>query len=414
MEKRTVVVQKFGGSSVANVEKIRRVAEYIKKTVEEGKRVIVVVSAMGKDTDYLLDLAKEVCDGGPVSLSELDKLLATGEERSAPLLALALNAKGVPAVSLRGVQIRLTADDVRRKIKGIQNPEKVEAVIRSGKVAVVTGYQGVCEGTEDKVVTLGRGGSDLTAIALAAVFSNLPCEIYTDVDGVYAIDPRLVERAKRFAVIPYIQMLKLAQAGASVLMPRSVVLANNLGVEIRVLLSPSIGESNGGTLVYSGSTLDEMETFFTHMAIGVRHLSLIEVNNLANQAELVSEIFEALKEINIEDTAQSFYRDKISLSILCSQNDAKQVLSEIEELKRKEDFNGIQINREIRVSRFTLVSPAMIEGAGYLARVCRALAEARISPKMITTSSDSISIVVEEAAVKKVAEFLAQEFYLVA
>ncbi|MBU4216659.1 hypothetical protein L6270_00725 [Candidatus Parcubacteria bacterium] len=224
------LVMKFGGSSIANPERMRKVAEHIKSNREKGWRVVVVLSAMGDTTDDLIKLAEENYQGViPASLrDELDKLLVTGEEQSAPLLALALASLDVPAISLTSREIQLEAS-VTGRVKMIKGNNLIKGELDKGKVVIVTGFQGIkVSGSVRVVTTLGRGGSDVTAVCLAAVLGGCCCENYTDVDGIYATDPRVVPNAKRFEHISYHQLTQLASVGGGKLMDRAVLLAQNL------------------------------------------------------------------------------------------------------------------------------------------------------------------------------------------
>jgi aspartate kinase len=224
-----IVVQKFGGSSVANVERMRRVADRIAATRAAGHSLVVVVSAMGDTTDGLLKLAHEICDSP--SRRELDMLLSTGERISMALLAMALNSRGIPALSFTGSQSGIITNDDHTNARIIEvRPFRVQDELARGKVVIVAGYQGVSYGRE--VTTLGRGGSDTTAVALAAALDAQACEIYSDVDGVYTADPRVVPEARRLAEISYEEMQELAEAGAKVLNAQAVEFAKDKGIAI--------------------------------------------------------------------------------------------------------------------------------------------------------------------------------------
>ncbi|AKU91369.1 aspartate kinase [Vulgatibacter incomptus] len=224
-----IVVQKYGGSSVADVEKIGRVADRVARTREAGKRVVVVVSAMGDTTDELLSLAKQVCENP--ARRELDMLLTAGERISMALLSMALNARGVPAVSFTGSQSGIITTDTHSNARIVEvRPFRVQEELDRGKVVIVAGYQGVSLSKE--VTTLGRGGSDTTAVALAAALGAEACEIYSDVEGVYTADPRLVRDARRLAELSYEEMQELAEAGAKVLHAQAVEFAKEKGIAI--------------------------------------------------------------------------------------------------------------------------------------------------------------------------------------
>lgn len=406
-----IVVQKSGGESVADPEKIGKVAEFIKKTVEGGKKVVAVVSAMGKTTDGLIQLAKEVSGPFPPK-EELDKLLATGEEQTAPLLAMALIRLGLRATSLTSREIRLEAYSTGR-VKRVGNVEGIKALLDEGEVVVITGFQGVIEGT-DKKITLGRGGSDATAVALAASLGLDECELYKDVDGVYTIDPDVVPSAIRFESISYGHMGQLASAGAKVIMPRAVALAQNLGVKIKVLLSPSIGKTTGGTLVYSGSTLEEMERAWFQSAIAIRERALFKVVNVSNEPGVAAAIFRPLKErgINLGDSTQGVGEKTAEINILCARDDRPYVLAELEAVQKNGVAGEIIISEHPNMVQLTLVSPLMIEEAGYLARMFESLGNAKVNIEALGSGGNTIWVAVKKDHLKEAAQALAEEFKL--
>jgi len=401
-----LVIQKFGGSSVSSAEKIRKVASHIAETAK-SKGVVAVVSAMGKETDRLIELAKEVFGGKPPA-PELDKLLFTGEVQSASLLSIALRALGRESVSLTGFQIRLETDSTygKAKIRGIRNIERIKELLEENKIVVVAGFQGVIEGT-DELVTLGRGGSDLTAIALAGALGINYCEIYTDVDGVFAIDPRIVPKAKRFEDVIYSQMIQLSGAGTGVLMDRCVILAQNLGVKIKVLLSPSFGETSGGTMVHSGATLKDMESsVLNQTGIAIQEGALIKISDISTQTRLSEEIFRLLSEIDIIDSIEWRDEEKARVLLLCLPEDLPVVLDKLKELKE------VRIGESCEVGVLTLVDFSMKEEAGYLYRVRKAVSEAGVNIEMLSSSGTSILIAVKWQDTGKVAESLGKEFGL--
>ncbi|MBU2157300.1 MAG: aspartate kinase, partial [Gammaproteobacteria bacterium] len=246
-----LIVQKFGGTSVGTVERIQQVAAKVKKFRENGDDIVVVVSAMSGETNRLIDLAKQVSDGQPVP-RELDVMVSTGEQVTIALLAMALIKIGVPAVSYTGNQVRILTDSAHNKARILQiDDQKLRADLKAGRVVVVAGFQGVDE--HGNITTLGRGGSDTTGVALAAALKADECQIYTDVDGVYTTDPRVVPQAQRLEKITFEEMLEMASLGSKVLQIRSVEFAGKYNVPLRVLHSFQEGP---GTLI----TLDEEES----------------------------------------------------------------------------------------------------------------------------------------------------------
>ena len=406
-----VVVQKYGGESVANFERMGKVAEHIVKASKSGKKVVVVISAMGKTTDDLIQLARQVYGGEPPR-DELDNLLVTGEQQAASLLAIKIRSLGLEAVSLTGWQVGLETD-IRGRIKRVRKIEIIENLLEQGKIPVVAGFQGVIEGTE-KLITLGRGGSDATAVAIAAsVNSSGECELYKDVDGVYAIDPDIVPNAIKFENISYYQMGQLASAGAKVIMPRAVALAQNFGIKIKILLSPSIGKSSGGTLVYSGITTEEMERLWFQSAIAVREVALVKVMDVSNEPGKAATIFRPLKKVNLGDSIQGAGEKTADINILCSKGDLSYILSELEKIQKNRLAGEIKIVDYPDMVQLTLVSPMMVEEAGYLARMFEALGGAKINIEALGSSGNTIWVAIKESNLKKAARILAEEFNLV-
>ncbi len=414
MANKEVVIQKYGGSSVADVERIRKVAEHIKGTVERGKRVVVVVSAMGKMTDELVRLIEKAYGGtlppDEETQDEQNKLLVTGEEQSASVLALTLRGMGVPAVSLTSREIELQTD-VAGKVKVVKGVGEIKSLLEQDKVVVVTGFQGIKETTK-VVTTLGRGGSDVTEIVLTAALGLKRCENYTDVDGIYAVDPRIVPKAKRFSQISYNQLIQLTGAGSGKLMDRAVILAQNLGVEIQVLRSPSLGETDGGTLVCSGSTLETMELLWSQPGVAVQRLRLVKISNIPNNPDVASKIFGALSDINIIDIVQPPSKEKAEISLLSLPQDLSKVLSRLYGIKESKLVEGIEISDPLEVAGLTLVDPLMKEGPGYLGRVSKAIGNAGINIEMFSSSGTTIQVVVKEENLGRAAQSLAEEFGL--
>lgn len=408
METKEIVVQKYGGSSVSNLARMEKVAEYIGQTT---KRVVAVVSAMGKETDRLIQFAQEAY-GGPPPRDALDTLLVTGEEQAASLLALAIRRLGRDATPLTGREIGLEAGSTG-KIKRVQGVERIKTLLDQDQVVVVAGFQGVIEGT-DKVVTLGRGGSDLTAIALAAALGQRHCENYTDIDGIFAIDPRIVPKAKRFSQISYSQLVQLTGVGGGKLQDRAVALASSLGVEIRVLLSPSFGKkSTGGTLVCSGSDIEEMEGFWTQPAVAIQRGSQIKISDVPNQPGVASKIFGVLSDINILDSAQIPGAEKTDISLLCLPEDAPAILSRLHGIKEAGLVGEIKISEPLAVAGLTLVYPLMKEEPGYLQRVFEAIGRAGVNIQMFSSSGTTILAVVREESLERAANALGEEFELI-
>ena len=412
MDPKTVVIMKFGGSSVASPERMTTVARYIAEAAK-SKRVVAVVSAMGKTTDGLIELAHSTAPNAHATNPEFDKLLSTGETAAAALLALTINeviGKDRPqAESLLGFQLGLQTDARHggARVQKIHGIKRVVHLLNQDQVVVVPGFQGVREGT-DHITTFGRGGGDLTPIALAGELGTKYCEIYTDVDGFFAINPHLVPRAKRFKQIGYGQAFQLSVAGAKVLMDRSVLLAQNLGVRIRVLLSPSFGTSSGGTLV-QGSTREEMEASVVETGLATREATLVRVSGVPNKPGKAEKILEALSRLNAFETLQGQgTEERADISFLFLPKDAPAALSVLSSLKKSE---GIKVS-SAEVASLTLVYPLLPEESDYLYRAIGTLAAARVNIEMFYKAATTVLLVVRKNLMKRAALALGREFDL--
>lgn len=410
----SIIIQKYGGSSVANLERMKKVAYHIKKVKESGKKIVVVVSAMGDTTGELIRLTETAYGGELPPEEELqdeqNKLLVTGEGQSAPLLAIILRGLGVPAVSLTGREIELETN-LNGKVKMIRGVGGIESLLTQGKVVVVTGFQGIKEATK-KVTVLGRGGSDISEVSLAASLGVRYCENYTDVDGIYTIDPRIVPEAKRFDQIPYYQLISLAGAGGGKLNDRAVILAQNLGVEIRVLLSPSFGESTGGTLVCSGVSLERMEPLESQPGIAIQITRLVRISNISNKVGMARKIFESVEKISLVSAIQAPAGEKAEISILCLPERLTNVLSALSDVKKK-TLQEIKISKPLETAQLTLVDPLMEDDPGYLARVSRAIEKVGVNIESISSPGIDIAVLVKEKDMVKSAQALAREFRLI-
>lgn len=405
---REIVVQKYGGAAIAIIEKIQKVAAYIKET-NETKAVVVVVSAMGNETDESMAMAGKISQ--KPSPRELDKLLVTGEQKASAFMAMAIQDLGLEAVSLTGFQIGLETDATytKAKIIRIRNLGQIQSLIEAGKIPVVAGFQGVIEGTNE-VVTLGRGGSDITAVSLAGALKASFCEIYKDVDGVYTVDPRIIPNAKRLLRVPYDQMVDLAKGGVAVLMTRCVILARSLGVKIKVLISPSLGQTSGGTTIDAGSDLETMEgLMWAQPAIAIRKgLALVNVAGIPNQPMMAAKILGAIKDINLIDVIQGQGEEKANISILCEAEVAPMVLEHLKNSSR--EIKGIKLTDQTRIVSLTLADPLMSDQPGYVCRACEAVGRVGVNIEMIASSGVSI----REEGLGKAVQALAEEFDLLA
>jgi aspartate kinase len=389
-----LVVQKYGGSSVADAERIKRVAERIVATRREGHDVVVVVSAMGDTTDELIDLAKQVV---PVpSGREFDMLLTAGERISMALLAMAINSLGYTAQSFTGSQAGVLTTSVHGKarIVGI-TPGRVEASYRAGNVAIVAGFQGVSPSTKD-VTTLGRGGSDTTAVALAASLSADVCEVYSDVDGVFTADPRIVPNARRLTTLTYEEMLEMAACGAKILHLRSVEYGRRYGVPIHVRSSYS---SKPGTTV-AGS----MEDLPVEQAIisGVAHdrsEAKVTVVGVPDKPGEAAAIFRELAgaEINIDMIVQNISTrgtGRTDVSFTLPATDGATALSALKKVQDEVSFEELLYDEHI--GKLSLIGAGMRSHPGVSATFFSALAAAGVNVEMISTSEIRISVVLRD------------------
>ncbi|MCX7999122.1 MAG: aspartate kinase [Leptospiraceae bacterium] len=384
-----LVVQKYGGTSVGTTDKIKNVANRIKSYYEKGDKVVVVVSAMGHTTDELLDLAERV-NPNP-SKRELDMLLSTGEQVSISLLAMALEAIQVPAQSFTGAQVRILTDGnfSNAKIQAIDD-SKIRKALDEGKVAIVAGFQGIDQ--EENITTLGRGGSDTTAVALAAALKAEECEIYTDVDGVFTADPNKVPGAKMHKMISYDEMLELASLGAGVLHSRSVELAKNYDVVIHVRSSFHL---NPGTLVVSEEKLVEKVT-----VSGVtikKEEARITIPDVPDKPGIAADLFGVLAEedIIVDVIVQSSPENgKNDISFTIPRKAIRSATPILENFCQRHQTGKMQVNDKIAI--VSAVGVGMKSHVGVAAKMFKALAENNINIEMITTSEIKISCVIPE------------------
>jgi aspartate kinase len=396
-----LVVQKYGGSSVADAEGIKRVAKRIVATKQAGNQVVVVVSAMGDTTDELIDLANRVSPSPPGR--ELDMLLTSGERISMALLAMAIATLGMEARSFTGSQAGVITDDVHGRARIIDvTPGRISSAIEEGAIPIVAGFQGVSQNTKD-ITTLGRGGSDTTAVALAAALSADVCEIYTDVDGVFTEDPRLVRGARRIPRITYEEMLEMAACGAKVLIPRCVEYARryNLPIHVRSSFSDKIG-----TWV-SGHAGDESEEAGMEKAIisGVAHdrsEGKITVVGVPDKVGSAAGIFGIVAEagINIDMIVQNvsaIATGRTDISFTLPGADGEKTL---ETLRAAQERIGFQeLLYDDRIGKVSLIGAGMRSHPGVSAKFFGALAGAGVNIQMITTSEIRISVVVSQGDV---------------
>jgi aspartate kinase len=382
----SLIVQKFGGTSVADVEKIRAAARKAIRAQRQGHRVVMVVSAMGKNTDRLLELAGEINDEPPAR--EMDMLLSTGEQVSVALVAMAIDALGSEAVSLTGGQIGLQTDSSfsKARIRSIST-DRIEALLDQGKIVVAAGFQGIDE--DLNITTLGRGGSDTTAVALAAVLKADACEIYTDVDGVYTTDPRLLPEARRVDVISYDEMLELASLGASVMHNRSIEFAKKFGVPIHVRSSFSDTE---GTMIVMERESESAPVSGAAMTPDEARVTVLGVPDIPGKS---LQIFSAIAKhkITVDMVVQNVGDGgKADVSFTVRRGELNRTLKTLEPLLSSIGADGI--THDDNVSKVSVVGANMAEQPGVASQMFRALAQAGVNILMITTSEIKISALV--------------------
>jgi len=389
-----LVVQKYGGSSVSTAERIRRVAERIVETKKAGNDVVVVVSAMGDTTDELLDLAQQVCPAPPAR--EMDMLLTSGERISNSLVAMAIHSLGAEARSFTGSQAGVITTGSHGKAKIIDvTPGRVRAALDEGSIVLVAGFQGVSQDSKD-ITTLGRGGSDTTAVALAAALNADVCEIYTDVDGVFSADPRIVKDAQRLEKVSFEEMLELAACGAKVLMLRCVEYARRYNVPVHVRSSYT---TKPGTIV-SGSMEDipVEEALITGVAHD-RSEAKITVVGIPDTPGYAAKVFRAVAdaEINIDMVLQNISKvetGKTDITFTCPKSDGPRAVELL--TKQQGDIGFTQVLFDDHIGKVSLVGAGMKSHPGVTAKFCEALADAGINIDLISTSEIRISVLVDD------------------
>src|SRR5262245_60801436 len=387
----SLIVQKYGGTSVGDAERIKNVARRVAASRANGDQIVVVVSAMSGVTDSLIALAKKITTHPPER--EMDVLLATGEQTTIALTAMALNAIGVDAVSLTGAQAGIVTDGVHTKAK-ITNitPKETHRLLDAGNVVIVAGFQGQTQGGQ--ITTLGRGGSDLTAIALAAALKADLCQIYTDVDGVYTADPRIVPGARKLAEISYDEMLELAGSGAKVMQLRSVEIAKKFGVVFEVRSSLN---DNAGTIVREETrTMEEIVVRGVALDKNQAKLTLVGV---PDRPGIAGRVFNALArgaisvDMIVQNVSHGSGTPLTDLSFTVDKTDLGKARPSIEQLKSQIGFQEIGIDENI--GKLSLVGVGMRSHSGVAAKMFEALAKEGINIEMISTSEIKISVLVE-------------------
>jgi aspartate kinase len=383
------IVQKYGGTSVGDVDRIRNVAGRIKAARDEGNEVVVVLSARAGVTNELIARAKALC--ADPSSRELDQLLAIGEQETIALMAMALHGMSVPAVSYTGAQAGIFTDKAHTKAKiKMVNPKPVVKDLNEGKVVIVAGFQGIDE--EGQITTLGRGGSDLTAVALAAALKADRCEIYTDVDGVYTADPRVVKTAKKLPEISYDEMLELASSGSKVMQSRSVEFAKKYGVVFEVRSSFN---HNPGTIVKE--EVAYMEQVVVRGIAADKDQAKVIVSNILDKPGSAAKVFRGLADANVivDMIVQNVGRQGIAnLTFTVPQGDTVRAVKALEPVL--DDIGGGQVAVHEHIAKLSVVGVGMKTHSGVAATLFQALADAGINIDLISTSEIKISVVVDQ------------------
>ncbi len=405
---KNIIVQKFGGTSVADTDKIKNVAKAVIREKNLGNDVVVVVSAMGHTTDILTKLAKEISPNP--SSREMDMLLSTGEGVSIALLAMALQAQGCKAVSMNAMQVGIITENVHSKARILEiKTEKIKQHLEAGEVVVIAGFQGITDDFE--ITTLGRGGSDTSAVAIAGALGANRCDIYTDVEGVYTTDPRIVPCASKLQQISYEEMLELARVGANVLHPRAVETAARYNTPVRVRSTFKL--DNLGTLILG---VDKMELHrpVTGVASDLSQLRVV-VCDVPDSPGTAAILFDGLAEenVSVDMIIQSYARKALNtndIAFTIDKSDLDKTREILEKVKSRLSYSNIFIDDKI--AKISIVGAGMIDHPGIAAKMFKTLASLDINIKMISTSEIKISCLVEQSRANDAVEALHKIFGL--
>lgn len=397
------IVEKYGGTSVADIDKIKEIAEHVSNMKKQGHNIVIVASAMGKTTNKLIELAKSI--GNENNKREMDSLLSTGEQRTVTLLAMAIDALGVPAVSLTGYQCGFITSNhhAHARIKDI-DITVLNKHLEEGKVVVVAGFQGATENGE--ITTLGRGGSDTTAVALAAKL-GWDCHIYTDVNGVYTIDPRIYPKAKRLKEITYNEMMQMACLGSGVLETRSVELASKYQVKLFLGKSLEKDKTKGTYIMEKTKNLEDMP--ITGISLKEDY-AIMRVSDIPNDGKFLGNLFAMIARLNINlDTISQQLNDNgnVNFTFYCNEHQSDVILEHLDEL------NGpYEIKRMLGFVKLSIVGVGISTHSGIAAKVLSTLNEHDITYYQITSSEISISLTIDEKNKIKAVQVLAEAFDL--
>jgi aspartate kinase len=400
-----LIVQKYGGSSVADASKMLEVARRIVKNRKQGNDVVVVVSAPGDTTDDLIAMAKNICE--EPDDREMDVLLATGEQQAIALLAIALKSMGCDAISFTGPQAGIVTDDVHTKARIVKMGDtKIKGALKLGKVVIVAGFQGMNK--DQEITTLGRGGSDLTAVAIAAALGADVCEFYKDVDGVFTANPNLVKNAKKLNAVSYDEMLEMASAGAQVLNARSVEFAKNFGIKIHV--RPTFNEKEG---TYVMQETKAMEKVVISGVTYNKDEAKVTVRGVPDRPGVASILFSKLAKVglNVDMIIQNIgEKGHSDVSFTVNRGELKKTMKVVHDAAKTLKPAGI-ISDE-KIAKVSVVGVGMKSHSGVAAKMFEALAEKGVNILMISTSEIKISVVIEEKDVAKAVNAIHDKFKL--
>ncbi|MEH7442389.1 aspartate kinase [Bacillus sp. JJ1122] len=400
-----LIVQKFGGTSVGTVERIKNAASRTVEEMQNGNNIVVVVSAMGKTTDHLVDMANEISSAP--SRREMDMLLTTGEQVTIALYSMALAQMGIEAVSYTGWQAGIKTEDVHSNARIVDiETDRIKNDLEHGKVVIVAGFQGVTD--DGQITTLGRGGSDTTAVALAAALKADKCDIYTDVTGVFTTDPRYVKSARKLLSVSYDEMLELANLGAGVLHPRAVEFAKNYGLPIEVRSSM---EKERGTIIEEEIGMEQ--NLIVRGVAFEDKITRVSVLGVSTSLKGLSTIFTTLAQnhINVDIIVQSRTEaDSANISFSIKSNDLPETLDVLE--RNKELLNYKAIESETGLAKVSIVGSGMVSNPGVAAKMFEVLEGHGVQVKMVSTSEIKVSTVIEEKQMVNAVESLHEAFEL--
>ncbi len=400
----SLIVQKFGGSSVANAERVFNVADIITSTYKAGNQVVVVLSAQGDTTDDLIEKAKEINENP--SKREMDMLLSTGEQISISLMAMAIEKLGFPVVSLTGWQVGMQTDSKysAARIRKIDQ-ERIQKELDKNNIVIVAGFQGI--NRYGDITTLGRGGSDTSAVALAAALHADLCEIYTDVDGVYTTDPRVVPNASKLEEITFDEMLELASLGANVLHNRSVEMGKKYNVNICVRSSLTRAE---GTIVKEAVKMEKMLVRGVAKDTNVARISVCGISDTPGKAFRIFALL-AKKNINVDIILQSIGREGLKdISFTTTEEHLEEALRILEENKEAIEYENLSYNKD--VAKVSIVGAGMVSNPGVAAKMFEALYDAQINIHMIATSEIKVSVLIDAGVEDKAVRAIHDKFEL--